>query len=84
MKRYDSVNFNWFKLAVLITASCTTCIAVPQAPGDEDQECTQQTFTNQETLMDSNNYVDILNGTWTVVDNDNNNDPRNNSIPTVQ
>ena len=34
--------------------------------------------------MDSNNYVDILNGTWTVVDNDNNNDPKNNSIPTVQ
>ena len=69
---------------MIIIASCVTCNAVSQAPGDEDQECTQQTFTNQETLMDSYNYVDILNGTWTVVDNDNNNDPRNNSIPTVQ
>ena len=83
MKRYNSLN--WFQIAVLIIASYTTCTAVLQAPGDEEQECTQQTFTNQETLLDSNNYTDILNGTWTVVDNYNNNDPMGgHSIPTVQ
>ena len=83
MKRIDSVN--WLKLAALIIASWATCTATSQVPGDEDQGCSTPPTFNQETLLDSSNYANLLNGTWTVVDNDNNNDPIGNiSTPTVQ
>ena len=86
MRRANSViNCKWFKLAVLVIASWTTFTGASQAPGDKDQECNAPQSFNQEILLDSSNYANLLNGTWTVVDNDNNNDPmEGTSTPTVQ
>ena len=53
------------KLAIFTIASWVTCPTVSQAPGNADQECNTLQTLNQENLMDSFNYVILLNGSYT-------------------
>ena len=60
-------------LLLVFTVEATT----GQAPGDEDDIClSMRDFVNEEVLMSSFNYRNLLinRAPWIVVDNDDNND----------
>ena len=63
-----------FILLLLVIVQATT----GQAPGDEDERCLED-VVNEEDLMSSHNYINLIPSTnsvgpWTVVNDDNNND----------